>query len=158
MMMKKYFKYFILSMLFTGFTSISAQHNSTTYYMNTLPQSTLLNPANQPDCNFYLSLPGLSFDIQNSVLNFDNLYKWDPEAGKYYTPFDDSLATLADEDAFLGKFKSVNTFSTDLNVSLFGLGFSVGNDYFSFHVAQRFRSNFDYPDDLCVFLLRVMVK
>jgi hypothetical protein len=132
--------------------SIMAQINSTTYYMQNLPQSALLNPAIQPGCNFYLSLPSVSFEIQNSAISLSDLIVKNPD-GPNYSPFD-SLASDADENKFLDNFSSINTLSGEFNFNAFNIGFRANDSYFSFHMALRMNSNFDYPDDMMRFFIK----
>ena len=47
-----------------------AQEPMALYYLETLPQSTLLNPASDPRCNGYFGIPGINtlyFNFQTDV-------------------------------------------------------------------------------------------
>ena len=131
---------------------VFSQFNSTTYYMQNLPQASQLNPAFQPNCNFYLTVVGLSVDFGNSSLNFDNLVTYLPEEDLFILPFD-TLATPEIQDKFLNSLKPVNSFMNYSNVNV-GFGFRAGDNYFSFNVAERIEINMDYPDDFVNFLIK----
>jgi len=142
------------SIFLTAPFKLFGQFNSTTYYMQNLPQSALMNPAIQPGCNFFMSFSGLTMDISNSAVSFYDVFGYYNEAADLYYSAFDSLATQADKDDFISKFKSLNTISSAFNMNIFAMGFRAQDNYFTFHIAERINTNIDYPSDL----LRLMIN
>lgn len=128
-----------------------AQDSQTLYYMNRVPQSTLMNPAMQPACNFYLGLPVVSsfqIDAGNNRFSLTDVVMQHPT--------EDSLITFLHPDAqfnesdFLGKLKDNNFFYQDFRTDLLAFGFRVNTWYFSFNLSERFSASINYPKDLMV--------
>ncbi|MEZ5069414.1 MAG: DUF5723 family protein [Bacteroidales bacterium] len=123
-----------------------SQMNNTLYFMYGVPQSTLVNPAKQPQCNLVLGMPVLSparFDVSPGLSYGDVILPH---------PTEDSLMTflhpLADQDAFLEKLDPLNVFQTEVSVSLASLGFRTPIGYFTLGVNTRIESQVYYPRDL----------
>lgn len=135
---------FILSLNNPG---ADAQINQTVYFMDRIPQSTLLNPAHQHDHNFYIGLPMISSMNVNGRTNFvsfsDLVYKH---------PQYDSLITFLHPDADIGEFtsklKERNTVAPDLYTGILSFGFRVKKSYFSFNIAERASLRATMPKDL----------
>lgn len=138
----------IISLLFF-ITPLFAQDSQTLYYMNRVPQSTLMNPAMQPACNFYLGLPvvsNLQIGAGNNRLSLTDVIMQHPT--------EDSLITFLHPDAefnetdFLGKLKENNFFYEDFRTDLLAFGFRANTWYFSFNLSERFSASVNYPKDL----------
>jgi hypothetical protein len=138
----------IISLLFF-IAPIFAQDSQTLYYMNRVPQSTLMNPAMQPACNFYLGLPvvsSLQIDAGNNRLSLTDVIMQHPT--------EDSIITFLHPDAefdetdFLGKLKGNNFFYEDFRTDLLAFGFRVNSWYFSFNLSEKFSASINYPKDL----------
>lgn len=130
----------------------SAQETNTMYFMPRLPQMSFMNPAFQPECNFYLSLPGISevnLNLGNNSLTYNDVI--------FDSPVNDSLITFlhpqADPANFLSQLKPSNDLFTEFSTNIFGFGFRAGQGYFTFHVKERSELNFSYPKDFMTFLL-----
>ena len=143
----------IASVIFiSGYTT--AQDNQTLYYMNRVPQSTFMNPALQPKCNFFLGLPvvsSLQIDAGNNRLSLTDIIMKHPT--------EDSLITFLHPDAefntsdFLSKINENNFFYEDFRTDLLSFGFRVNTWYFSFNLSEKFSTSINYPKDLLVFAL-----
>jgi Family of unknown function (DUF5723) len=149
---KKIFLSVIISALFWGNTF--AQDSQTLYYMNRVPQSTMMNPAMQPIYNFYLGVPGIS-TLQISAGN--NRLSLTDVIMKH--PSQDSLITFLHPDAefntddFLGKLGENNFIYEDFRSDLVSFGFRTNTWYFSFNLSERFSSSINYPKDLMALIL-----
>lgn len=139
--------------LFLGlFYSTSAQYSQTLYNMNRIPQSSLMNPAIQPECNFFIGLPVISsthVGVGNNRLTLSDVVK--PH------PTEDSLITflhpLSDDKNILDKIKNSNYFYNDFQTTLLTFGFRADTWYFSLHAGDRQQLRVSYPKDLMQFAL-----
>ena len=150
--LKKLFFTIISLFLFSAYSF--AQDSQTLYYMNRVPQSTLMNPAMQPTCNFFLGLPvvsSLQIDAGNNRLSLTDVIMKHPT--------EDSLITFLHPDAefntsdFLAKIKENNFFYEDFRTDLLAFGFRVNSWYFSFNLSERLSTSINYPKDLMVLAL-----
>ncbi|HAN18873.1 MAG: hypothetical protein A2X13_07760 [Bacteroidetes bacterium GWC2_33_15] len=155
-MSKKYIYKLFIGIILTVFISeiTRAQNSQTLYYMNRIPQSTLMNPAIQPTCNFFLGLPVVS-SIQMGAGN--NQLALTDVIMKH--PVNDSLITFLHPDAefdksdFLGKLDENNFFFEDFQTDLLSFGFRVNTWYFSFNLSEKMSLSINYPKDLLVLAL-----
>lgn len=122
------------------------------YYMPRLPQMSFMNPAFQPECNFYLSFPGVSeinLNVGNNSLAFDDVI--------FESSVSDSLITFlhpqANTGEFLDKLNPSNSFFTEFSTNILGFGFRAGRGYLTFHIKQRSDFQFGYPRDFATLLL-----
>ncbi|MBU8892001.1 MAG: hypothetical protein KOO66_04435 [Bacteroidales bacterium] len=129
--------------------SVNAQDSQTLYYMNRVPQATMMNPAMQPACNFFLGLPvvsSLQLDVGNNRLALTDIIMKHPTQ--------DSLITFLHPDAtvntidFLNKLGENNFFYEDFRTDLLSFGFRLDSWYFSFNLSERLSSSINYPKDL----------
>lgn len=146
--------YFVLvAVLITHFSTLG-QDSQTLYYMNRVPQSTMMNPAMQPTCNIFVGLPVVS-SVQLGVGN--NRLSLTDVIMKH--PTNDSLITFLHPDAefnttdFLAKLDDNNFFYEDLRTDLLSFGFRTGTWYFSFNLSERFSVAINYPKNLLKFAL-----
>lgn len=135
-------------------TSLHAQDSQTLYYLNRVPQSTFMNPALQPTCNFFLGLPVVS-SIQMGVGN--NAYSLTDIVKKH--PTNDSLILFLhpdanyDKDDFIAKLDNNNYFFENFQTDLLTFGFRVKKWYFTFNLSEKLDVSFNYPKDLMVLAL-----
>ncbi len=123
-----------------------AQMGQTMYFMDKLPQSSLLNPAYQHAHNFHLGLPGISSININARTNFasfsDIIFKH---------PQYDSLITMmhpaANIEDFTSKLKERNFIAPDLHVNLFSFGFRANKSFISFNISERASFRASLPKD-----------
>lgn len=142
----------ITVILISGY--ISAQDSQTLYYMNRVPQSTFMNPAMQPACNFFLGLPvvsSLQLNAGNNRLSLTDVIMKHPS--------NDSLITFLHPDAefntsdFLSKIGKNNFFYEDFRTDLLSFGFRVNSWYFSFNLSEKISTTINYPKDLMILAL-----
>lgn len=121
-------------------TTLHAQIASSMYFMDDLPQSNVLNPANSPNCKFYLGIPvinrtgiGFSSDISLDDVYHDGVWSWNSS-----NDFDDFVHSL-DETSLL---------STEVNTSIFSLGFGLKDfGFFHFGLNNRAEATIGIPQD-----------
>lgn len=129
-----------------------AQTQNSLYFMNGIPQTNRINPARQPQCDFYIGIPilsPLSTQITSDPLVYEDLI--------YPHPTEDSLITflhpLGDQEAFLNTLKPLNVVLMDTRVSALSLGFLTGAGFFSLDLTVRAEANLFYPGDLARLVL-----
>lgn len=134
---------------------VSAQAPQTFYYMNDVPQSTIMNPAIQPKYNFYFGLPLISsmqFRQGNNRLALTDIIMKNPN--------NDSLITFLhpdaefDETEFLDKLDKNNYFYEDFRTNLLSFGFRLNTWYFGFNLSEKIATSINYPKDLMVLALQ----
>ena len=144
----------VITVFFLISEYITAQDSQTLYYMNRVPQSTFMNPAMQPKCNFFLGLPAVS-SLQLGVGN--NRLTLTDVVMKH--PTEDSLITFLHPDAtinksdFLSKLDDNNFFYQDFSTDLLSFGFRTGTWYFTVNISEKFNVAVNYPKDLLTFAL-----
>lgn len=137
-------------LLFTPFVkypALQAQTSQTLYFMDRIPQSSLLNPAYQPDHDFYIGIPLFSSLNVNAKSNFASFNDMVFKHHQY-----DSLISFLHPDADPGNFisglKELNTIAPDLYVGILSLGYRSNNSYFTFGIADRASVTVDMPRDM----------
>ncbi len=150
--MKKYFSILILFFLF-ALKTVQSQHSQTLYHMDRLPQITTMNPALQPECNFFLGLPGISglnMNFGNDFVNYEDVI--------FQSPNNDSLITFLHPDAkiddFLNTLNEKNAIFLESSVNLFSFGFRAGEGYFTFGTTLKSEFNYAIPKDLISLVLK----
>lgn len=128
---------------------LQAQQNNSLYFMTGLPQSSQLNPATQPKCEFFLTLPSIEITAGNSSLAAHDLL--------FYEPTLDSTVWFMHNKKTRGDFLSkisgnVNLFA-ETRLDLFSIGLRVKNTYVSMGVGARMESNNYVPSDLIRFVV-----
>jgi hypothetical protein len=136
---------FILVIIFFQIISNSllSQQNNTLYFMHSIPQSNLTNPAMQCNCSFNISgilaLP-VNFELSNTGFNYSDFIHKGTGNQK------DSL--VFDIPNVIGKLKKTNFLIFDYYLNIFSAGFKLKDFYFSFNVTDKFNFRFGYPRDL----------
>ncbi len=118
--------------------------------MRGVPQIYQVNPAFQPDCNFFLGFPGFApfqLRVENTPFAINDVLIYNESLDSLIT----FLHPLADKDAFLSLLKDRNFVNTEVSTSLGSLGFRANNAYLSFDISSRAMARVVYPDDLMKF-------
>lgn len=152
--MKKHLFVYIFSCLLA--LQVSAQYDNTMYFMDRLPQSSRINPAQTPDCKFYMGglltplfgqLPPSLMLAVNIPIDYNDVIFHG--TGEYSDSLITPLHPNANIDDFLKKLRKVNYLSTDLQLDLLNIGFRAGEkNFFTFDVSEKFFFNFGLPGDL----------
>ncbi|MFW5877948.1 MAG: DUF5723 family protein, partial [bacterium] len=137
----------IILITFSGIVKLQSQDVNSFYFMKGIPQVYQVNPAFQPECDFFIGLPGLAplkLRVSNSSFDFGDLIQ--------YSDRIDSLVTFLHPDgiggeAFLEQLDAENSFITEFSTSLASFGFRRDNTYFTFDIRERFSYKMDYSDD-----------
>jgi len=145
--MNRKLKYILFGLLILLLPEINAQNSNVMYYMN-LPQNHLFNPALRPSNSVYVGLPaitGINVNLNNNFLRFSDVFMKDQTS--------DSIITFLHPDYniddFIKKLKKINYFAPEVNVQLFGLGFSAGQDLYIFlDVIERVEASVSLPGDM----------
>ncbi len=140
-----YFSSFVfLTVLFSS--TLNAQQANSLYYMRGVPQVYQINPAFQPDCNFFLGLPGVSplkLQVENSSFGLNDVIKYDEGL--------DSLITFlhpnANAEDFFNLLGKSNYISTEFSMNIASFGFRTEQTYFTFDIRERFDARFSYTED-----------
>lgn len=108
------------------------------YFMDNIPQSNILNPAFEPNYNFYIGLPIInqtSFNFSSDI-SFGDLYSdgnWMWNSSELF-------------NAFVEGAKETSYMQADVNTNLFSLGFKIKESgYFHFAVNQRAEMSLGIP-------------
>lgn len=138
---------YILKSIITSFIIISAVFSETSaqnniiFGMHKVPQTININPAKQPTCGFYLTLPvvpGIYTDFNNSSLTLSTIFK---------ARADRPDSFIINQDAVTQAIKEKNYINLEANITLLSLGFKIANGYyFNFAVSNRTTQNFIYPN------------
>lgn len=155
MNIKRFKKFIIVSVLICLVIDFTyAQDSQTLYYLNSVPQSTFMNPAIQPKCNFFLGLPvvsSLQIGVGNNHLALTDVIMKHPT--------EDSLITFLHPDAefnksdFLAKLDNNNFFYQDFSTDILSFGFRTGSWYFTVNISEKFNTTINYPKDLIILAL-----
>lgn len=132
--------------------SVEGQINNSVYFMQGIPQSNRVNPAFQPQSNFYLGFPALApvrVELTSSSFSYKDII--------YPHPTQDSLITFlhpdGDKEAFLNQLKNENYIYSDLRASLVSVGFRTKIGFFSLDLTTRNDEAISFPADLARLLM-----
>lgn len=128
--MQKFIYFFLFVFLLAFGTLIRAQDPMGLYYMETIPQSSFINPAMQPRANGFVALPSVNQNFKSDIA-FKNVFQdvgseWVSPLSKRYDFSKLKRATG----------KSID-FQESLDLGLFGLGFRSGRDYISINFGVK---------------------
>src|ERR1035437_4305303 len=154
-MKNNYILLILLSLSLLSLKSI-AQEENTLYFMERVPQSQYLNPANHPDCKWWMGgllipvyvVPNITLPIVPVYMDLSMpmslsdviLYK----NGKPTSTF---LDNVADQDAFLKKLSPINNISTNFSLEWLNVGFKQGKNYWDLSIQTKSTINFSFPKE-----------
>jgi len=137
------YRILLLNISITGiYASGFAQAPMSLYYLETIPQSNLANPAMTPRANAFVSLPSVNFRYQSDVAFNDLIQKVGDN--EWVTPTSSRFDYTKLYNA-IGQSLNMNVYS---DVSLFGLGFRSKRDYFTFSATEKMVIQSGLPSDL----------
>ena len=148
----------ILILIINIFSIARAQQNNTLFFMHKLPQSNLLNPAVQGECNLYLS--GLAIPVAGQILppvyfNYgNNGFAYNQFIHKGTGLQSDSL--ILDFNNLTDKLRPMNYITAEMHLNLLSLGFRLQDIfhskfkdyYFTFNITEKADFKFGFPKDL----------
>ncbi len=136
------FLYFSLFMILLAFTTlIKAQDPMGLYYMQTIPQSSFINPAMQPRANVFFALPSINQNFKSDVA-FKNIFQ--DIGGEWVTP----LSERYDFSKLKRATGKSMDFQESVDMGLFGLGFRSGKHYFTVNFSVKNVMQTGLPYDL----------
>ena len=115
---------------------VNAQLSNTLYFLESAPVRHQFNPAFQPLCNFYISLPA----IGNSQVSLGN----------------NSLTVSMldyDKTKLLNTIKPSTLIDADIQTNLLGFGFRKGSAYWTFAATAKMAADIAIPNDVFRLLL-----
>ncbi|OFY78679.1 MAG: hypothetical protein A2281_11185 [Bacteroidetes bacterium RIFOXYA12_FULL_38_20] len=136
-------------------SGLNAQRNNTLYFMESIPQSNLLNPAIQHECKW--NIGGLITPILPPVeLDFG----LNGFAIKELVPIDKSLDSiihpehpLFDYDKYYKRLRKMNYITADVNINLLSAGYKWKDDwYFTFNLSEKIFSRTGISKNLLTFI------
>jgi hypothetical protein len=117
------------------------------YYMETIPQSSHINPAMQPRANGFMALPSINQLFQSDVA-FRDVFQ--DVGSEWVSP----MSVRFDYSKLYKATGGTINFNENLDFSLWGFGFRSGRDYFTFSLNFKNVTQFGLPSDF----LKIMDK
>ena len=133
-----YISLFLLLLMWMGLP-VQAQDPMGLYYMETIPQSFMINPAMQPRANGFFALPSVNQNFKSDVA-FKNIFQ--ENSPEWVSP----LSSKYDFDKLKRATGKALNFNESVDVGLLGLGFRTGKDYLSltFSIKSVMQSGLPY--------------
>lgn len=126
----------ILAMLL--WQDAAAQSSLSLYYMDNVPQSSLLNPARRPRCNAYVSLVSTSFRFESNIKESELIQNTD---GQWHTLIDNTF----DYSKINHRFRNGARINTQLAVNVLNVGWRSARGYWSIGIAERINASTSLP-------------
>lgn len=147
----------LLGILILSGIPARSQINNTLYFMQGVPQSNRVNPANRPAGSFYIGIPGLApvhVQLNSSSFTYGDVFYRNTTDDAWITP----LHPEGDKQAFLDLLKPLNYVVSDLGSALISAGFNTSIGFFSIDVTSRFDGGVYYPGDMARLILDESVE
>ncbi|SMO66405.1 hypothetical protein SAMN06265379_104195 [Saccharicrinis carchari] len=134
--------YPLLTLLFLFvLTSLRAQAPMGLYYMETIPQSSFINPAMQSRANGFFALPSLNQNFKSDIA-FKSIFQ---DAGsEWVTP----LSKRYDFSKLKRSAGQAVNLQEAADIGLMGLGFRSGRDYFTLNLSVKTVAQSGIPYDI----------
>ena len=124
--------------------SATAQVSHSLYFMESVPQTTLLNPARQPRANKFIAVPGANAYAAAST-NIRPRDFFQKKGGKWLTPLNDGV----DYSDLYDSYKRRIAFDTEATAGLMSFGWRTADGhYLSFSLSERVSASVALPSDL----------
>ena len=138
-------QFFFMCIISVCSLNIAAQQTNTLYFLENSTLRHKLNPAFQPESDFYLSLPIMGytgFNVGNNSLSLkDIVYE---ENGNTVT----FLNQPSSIDRFYNKLKINTVLRTNLQTNLIGFGFHYESSYLTFSFTEKLDGTLSVPKDV----------
>lgn len=135
---------YIIALVCICSLTANAQVSHSLYTLESVPQTTVLNPARQPRTNFYVGIPAVNFYIHESS-NIRPREFFQKHEGQWITPIDANF-DYKKLNRFYRKKMAINVAST-INIVDFGWRLT-DESYLTFSVNERITTDFALPSDL----------
>jgi hypothetical protein len=133
---------FILACLTNSFS----QNNLTIYNLHSIPQSNYTNPANMPDCKFYITFPALSsiyLGLSHSGFAYDDIVRHRTSDDSLYIDIDNAISKLTPKDNYL---------AFNMSYEYMSMGVKFKSNYITISASEKLSASITYPKDLLTFL------
>jgi hypothetical protein len=130
-----------ISTFFIWAAGISGQNPMALYFMETIPQTSQINPAMQPRANGFFALPSVN-EVFQSDLAFKDVFQ---DAGSEWVTLNSKRFNYNKLFDVLGSTANFNEYA---DVNLLGFGFRTGKGYFTFSLSERVVIQSGIPSDL----------
>ena len=129
--------------------NLLGQQANIMYFMKDNPLQHNLNPAFQPECNFYIGFPGfssLNVSAGNNSLTFSDIYYGKVIDGRRQT-VSFLHPTMGQEgiDHFLKTLRNNTRLYSNVGISILSFGFRADKSYFTFDVSNRLEAQMIVP-------------
>ena len=133
--MKKIIIPILTMLLWQGAT---AQTSLSLYYMDNVPQVSILNPARQPRCNMYIALPSVSFRGESNIKESELFQNVD---GQWHSFLDNPF----DYSDLNKRFKNGARINTQSHINLAQIGIRKEGSSLSVGIAERIDASMSLP-------------
>ncbi len=144
-MKNKHIQYFLLYLLLFSYPVLTKSQNPLSlYFLENVPQSSILNPAKSPRANFFIGIPGLSsiyMGVNTDIFGRNIIQE---SNNKYVTPTQADF----DYDKFYKQIGSAANFSSYQTYAPLMLGFRTKKGYFTFNMTEKLSESLAVPKDL----------
>lgn len=132
---------FLISSMVACATGLYSQNPMALYFMETIPQTTLINPAMQPRANKFYALPSIN-QVFQSDLAFKDVFQ---KSGNEWVTLNSERFNYNKLYKVLGSTANFNEYA---DINFFGFGFRTGKGYFTFTLSERFVVQSGIPADM----------
>ena len=123
----------------------TAQPSLSLYYMESVPQSSLLNPARQPRCNMFVTIASMSFHTETNI-----------KASRLFQNVDGDWNFLTDKNfdyaIIKRRFRNGARLNNQLSIEVANVGWRGGRGYWSVGISERFEASAALPSALFTML------
>ena len=131
-------KYIISILTILLWQSSIAQTSLSLYYMDNVPQSSLLNPARQPRCNAYVSPISMTFRAESNIKESELIQNVD---GKWRSLIDNAF----DYTDINRRFRNGARVNSQVSINLMNVGWHGAKGYWSVGMAERINASATLP-------------
>lgn len=137
-------KALVLIALSYCFITANAQVASSLYFMETIPQNNMLNPAMTPRANIFIGFPGVNTIHANAHTGFSGDEILQQHNGDWFLPTN----KMYDYGQLNKQLGTTTSISEEVSISPLYFGFRSGKSYFTFAFSQKITSRIDIATDL----------
>ena len=133
--MKRYIIPILAMLLWQG---AAAQTSLSLYYMENVPQSSLLNPARMPRCNVYVALPNLTFRAESNIKEselFQNVN------GQWHSFIDKDF----DYNDLNKRFKNGAHINTQMSYNFLSVGWRTERSFWTVGITEHVNADASLP-------------
>ena len=152
-------RYITIILIFISSFTMYAQQSNTLFYMHRLPQSTLVNPAIQPDCKLTISglivpvsgqlFPATHTNIGSTGFAYQDMVQYNSIMDSLMIPTSKGF----DYEHLLSKLKDVNFVTLEEHLDILSVGYRWKDAWrFTFNIATKTELRANFTKDLFQFI------